>query len=216
MIKKENKPVKKRFRISSKTFFLTYPQVPSWATEFMFLDCFKQMFPKREHELMKYLITKEYHEDGNPHFHVLLEFPFVNHINSRDKLHVTLIDPVTGENVVLEGKYESSRKMYSVIKYMLKDQQEEPFTNLRLLTYKGVVHDDVESYLLYKARYEGVEIAIREMLDYFPELMKHIVRLKNAFKAIRETERNKERYDLLNSRIKPIDSFVNVPQKIIE
>lgn len=216
MIIKPNKNSKKRFRIQSKSFFLTYPQVPLWVTESLVLDSIKQVFPKREHEMMKYLITKEYHKDGNPHIHVFLEFPFINYINSREQLNLSLIEPETGKEKVLEGKYESSKKKYSVIKYVLKDQCGDPFTNMRLLIYRNTVHDNVEEYLLHRARYEGVEKTVMELMDYFPELMKQIVRLTSAFKRIREAERNKERQELMLSRIKPMDSYVNIPVEVLE
>lgn len=174
------------------------------------------MFPEREHEMMDYLITKEYHKDENPHIHVFLEFPFTNHINSREQLNLSLVNPETGEIKVIEGKYESSKKKYSVIKYMLKDQTEEPFTNIRLLIYRDTVHDDVEDYLLHKARYEGVEKTVFELMDHFPKLMKQIVRLKNAFKKVREAESNKERQERMLSRIRPLEDYTNAPLEALK
>lgn len=209
---KENKP---RFRIRSKTFFLTYPQAPTWATESMFLDCYWKMFPKQEHETMKYLITREMHEDGNPHFHVFLEFPFTNDL-SREKLHVNLKDSISGEEVVLEGKYETAKKKYSVMKYMLKSKnpEQEPFTNIHLLIYKNEIHDNVESYLYHKAQYEGVEKVLLEILDRFPEFRSQFTRLKSTFKAIRTVQLNKERQEALRLSILPLTDFKNVPPAV--
>lgn len=216
-LKKQNKSSKKkpRFRIRSKTFFLTYPQVPAWATESMFLECYREIFPKREHEMMEYLIGKELHQDGNPHMHVFLEFPFTNDV-TRKRLHVTLKDPGTGENVVIQGSYESAKKKYSVMKYILKDLEGEAFTNIRLLIYRDTIHEEVESYLLHIAQYDGVEVALRELLDHFPEYNKNIIRFRNGFRAIRQAERDRERQKLLLSRIKPLDSYVNVPIEALE
>jgi len=56
----------KKFRLDSKSFYLTYPQSGDLTRERV-LEHF-QTFPKFD----KYLISKELHKDGEPHIHALL------------------------------------------------------------------------------------------------------------------------------------------------
>jgi len=58
--------ISKKFRLSSKSFYLTYPKSGDLTRERV-LEHF-QTFPKFD----KYLISKELHKDGDPHIHALL------------------------------------------------------------------------------------------------------------------------------------------------
>jgi hypothetical protein len=93
MKKKSTKRLEEKegFRIRSKKFFLTYPQVPDIPElKQQFLNSLKKSFLNQE---MKYIISKEFHQDGNPHIHVYLECENQQQIYSTDKSHVTLVDP---------------------------------------------------------------------------------------------------------------------------
>ena len=58
---------KKKFRISAKTLFLTYPQVDKSIKKEGFLAFISQKL-----QIQDYVIAIEKHADGNPHIHAYL------------------------------------------------------------------------------------------------------------------------------------------------
>jgi hypothetical protein len=130
MIENTTKDKLKRFRIRSKKFFLTYPQIPNVANmKNQFLNSLESTF---SYSKMKYVISEEKHKDGNSHIHVYLEFGSKQQISSREKLHVNVIG-VEGEEYVCQGKYESVKSTSRVLEYITKHGEESDLlTNMDL------------------------------------------------------------------------------------
>jgi hypothetical protein len=129
---------KSEFRIRSKRFFLTYPQVPNIVgLEQQFLDSLKKSFQNQE---MQYFISKEFHQDGNPHIHVFLEFENQQQILSRNRLHVTLIDPDSKRVTVQEGNYQSVRNRTKVLEYVTKYMKFGYLTNIEIPIVNDVIY----------------------------------------------------------------------------
>ena len=146
---------KKRFRIRSKKFLLTYPKVIDLLNlEHLFLQAMQEAFGVLKRKEMKYIIVKELHEDGTPHIHIYLEFEKKMSIESRDKLHVTLKNN-DGAEIVQEGKYEAVRNSGAVIEYVLKDVDENYMTNMSLPIVDGVIYGNPEEHLLAVLETEG-------------------------------------------------------------
>jgi len=121
--------VKRRFRIRSKKFFLTYPKVIDLSgLEQLFLRGIEGTF-KMNKKKIKYIIVKKLHEDGMPHIYTYLEFKKRQAIYSRGRLHVKLTN-TDGKAVVQEGKYEAARKKELVIQYILKNVDKDYITNI--------------------------------------------------------------------------------------
>jgi hypothetical protein len=113
----KNKITTKRFRIRSKKFFLTYPQVPDVENiEEQFIKAFENIFGTNN---MKYFLCKEKHKDGNPHIHVYLEFNTRQEIPSRERLHVKIV--LNGQIKLCEGRYEAVRNSEKTLDYISKD-----------------------------------------------------------------------------------------------
>jgi hypothetical protein len=138
VMKAKNEEDKSKFRIRSKRFFLTYPQVPNIVgLEQQFLYSLKKSFHNQE---MQYFISKEFHQDGSPHIHVFLEFENQQQILSRNRLHVTLIDPDSKKVYVQEGNYQSVRNKIKVLEYVTKHMKSGYLTNIEIPEINGVVY----------------------------------------------------------------------------
>jgi len=92
------------FRINSKKFFLTYPRTGSTTVEEL-LSFLENLRP-----LHAYVISRELHEDGEPHLHAFAEF--------RDKINVRT-------NTFFDfnhhhGNYQGARNAKQVIDYVKK------------------------------------------------------------------------------------------------
>ncbi len=128
IIKEKSGGERKDFCIRSKKFLLTYPQVLDLPDlEKQFATSLQKSFPN---DNVSYFIVKELHKDGNPHIHVYLEFKHQQQIYSRDKLHVTLIDPNSGKSVIQEGKYEGVRSKDKTLEYISKHDEFGYETNM--------------------------------------------------------------------------------------
>jgi hypothetical protein len=89
---------------------------------------------------MQYFISKEFHQDGNPHIHVFLEFENQQRILSRNRLHITLIDPDSKKVIVQEGNYQSVRNRTKVLEYVTKYMKFGYLTNIEIPIINGVIY----------------------------------------------------------------------------
>lgn len=118
---------------------------------------------------MSYVVTKELHEDGTPHRHIYLEFKKQMCVESRNRLHVKLINN-GGEKIIQEGKYEVVRSSGAVIEYILKDANKDYITNMNLPTVNGVVYNSPEEHLLAILKAKGLEAAADILLKEYESL----------------------------------------------
>lgn len=63
-----------KFQLSTKSLFLTYPKVPADWTKNLVRDTVYKIASDAGNQPYGYLVARELHEDGTPHFHVLLQF----------------------------------------------------------------------------------------------------------------------------------------------
>ena len=102
---------KKEFRLNSKKLFLTYPNVGDTSiTKEQILEQLQQ----KVGSIKNYIIAKELHENGVPHFHVLLELTKRIDIKNIQKLDLDFNDKI------YHGNYQSCKNLDSTIKYCSK------------------------------------------------------------------------------------------------
>ena len=141
---KENR--KGEFRIRTRRFFLTYPQLPA---DFENLEeaavlNYERIF-KMERSKFKHTICKELHEDGNPHLHVYLEFTSVQRIYSKTKLDLKL----EGHEEAFHGNYQAVKSQHATLQYILKSAEDldSVVTNWEMPIHNGVYYTSCEEHL---------------------------------------------------------------------
>jgi hypothetical protein len=117
MEKKKKKQKLKKFRLSAKTLFLTYPR-----TNLKPIQAYQQL----EQILInwgiaEFLIVQEEHQintsiNESTHLHAYIKLHKKANINSPEYLHL-----LNNRNEKIKGKYETVKKKESVIQYLLKD-----------------------------------------------------------------------------------------------
>jgi len=137
---------KKSFRLRTKRFFLTYPQLPLVDNlQEQAITNFERVFMMKR-DNFRYVISEESHEDGNPHLHVYLEFDSVQGIYSQTKLDLVLKG--IGEQS-FHGNYQTVKSEHAAIQYVIKAAEsfDEFCTNKDLPVYLGKYFTSVEEHL---------------------------------------------------------------------
>jgi len=164
------------FRINVKKLFLTYPQVSKNLNHELVL---KQL--KEKLSIEDYIIALEMHEDGSPHYHILLV------LSKRCDIKISsYLDLKDQDNNVFHGKYEKVKNFKNAIKYVVKENNF--ITNMRLPIYKGNFIQP-EEFVIHQAREKGEIEALNDYIKDYPErLTKYLSILKRTLKNIREIE----------------------------
>lgn len=102
--------MQQRFRISSKTLALTYPQCDLGKEEALGLIQRKL----QEHNILDYLVAQENHKDGGKHLHMYIKLD--KKLDSRDAACLDL----NGNH----GHYKGATKVEGWIEYLLKEDKE--------------------------------------------------------------------------------------------
>lgn len=107
-------PVKEKsnFRLQSKRFFLTYPQVNPNSTKEQLLAYLTDVFNTIHNPIKFYCIGKEAHKDGGIHYHIVIELtkgPYIRQVRFFDweNHHPNISAPI--------------RNLYNTIQYCKKD-----------------------------------------------------------------------------------------------
>lgn len=170
-----NQPLKTEFRLSSKTYFITYKgssDTGQKITKKSLSDFLLHTNPfDRKLRPEKYLVCEQMYDSGEPHFHVILIYPHRKEIISPDHYDFLGIHP----------NIQTMRNMRAALQYVHK-QDPHPLTNMDILQQcrkakakdtsslyqllqtqmlKDPIHFDLDSYLhehgifkqIYKANY---------------------------------------------------------------
>lgn len=146
---------KRNFRIHAKRIYLTYSQVNERMQSTDVLDALKN----KKSFCFKHVISKEYHQDGGTHFHVLLE--------ATKKFNITEVDflDIKYQDKSYHGNYQAVRSFTNIVEYVCKaGDYVTDFTNIqqgKLLSLKEL--------LIQKALEEGVSKALLEHCKHLPE-----------------------------------------------
>lgn len=98
-------PPETNFRLKGKKLFLTYPKCPIVPDEI--LKALKDTIKK---ELEKYIIVQEFHKDGTPHIHCLLEYTQIFETKNQHLLDI-------GD---YHGNYATVKNYPAAIRYLKK------------------------------------------------------------------------------------------------
>lgn len=99
------------WRLQAQNLFLTYPKCEMLKETA--LENVKQFFGAK---LDRAVVSRELHEDGTPHLHMLIQMKQGKRYDSRNKNHLdSLVDPPQ------HGNYQSAKKLSRVLKYVIKD-----------------------------------------------------------------------------------------------
>ncbi len=145
---------KNNFRISAKRVYLTYSQVNECMQN---QDVLHDLRSKKTF-CFKHVISKEYHQDGGTHFHVLLE--------ATDKFNITEADflDITYQGKSYHGNYQAVRSFRNVVEYICKaGDYVTDFTNIQ----QGKVLSTKE-LLIQSALELGVSNALIEHCKQLP------------------------------------------------
>jgi len=114
---KTKKVVVKDYKLRTRRFFLTYPQLPSSIShedlKKTALSSFESIF-KMNRKDFKYVISVESHEDGKPHLHAYLEFGLSQSIYSASKLDLEF------DGELRHGDYVSVKSPHVTLRYIIK------------------------------------------------------------------------------------------------
>lgn len=147
----------KKFRLSGKSFFLTYPQCP--------------MQREHLHEHLKglgeysyVLIARELHQDGHHHLHVLIQY-----IDKKNIRNAKFFD-VLGYH----GNYQTARDTEKVREYLLKADE----TPLEYGMYASNKQSDLQKRA--KDNKKIIETDITQLIDSGVIHVSNIVKIKQA------------------------------------
>ena len=147
----------KNFRLRCKKFFLTYYKLPNLNNlEELALSNFERIFK---------INRKKFHEDGNLHLYVYLEFSMVRGIYSYGKLSLIL----NGEKYY--GIYKSVKSEHSSVQYIIKTTGDlnKLYKNKYLPIYKGKYFNDISRHLSAVFVNEGKEAALDVLYRNYPK-----------------------------------------------
>ena len=141
----------KKFRITAKKAFFTWPQCPVTKEE-----CLKQLYELLSHwELLKYRICEEKHQDGSPHLHA-----YVQCLRKISTTIPTFVDLVW-EGVTYHGNYQSCRNPHAVKQYCQKGDNPNFIDNL---------DDNMFTDLIEIAKKHGTKRAISQLAEINAEM----------------------------------------------
>ena len=159
---------KKEFRIRTRRFFLTYPQLPGDIEnlEELAVTNFERIF-RMDRSDFKYTICKELHEDGNPHLHVYLEFNAVQKIYSPTKLDLV----IEGKEEPYHGNYQAVKSQHGTLQYIIKAAPsiDSVTKNWEMPLYRGVYYTSCEEHLHAVLKNEGLSKARSVLYESYPK-----------------------------------------------
>lgn len=199
------------FRLRTKRFYLTYPQLPAGDYDFteIALKTYEQIF-SLDRTRFNYVISMEKHKDGNDHLHVYLQFEFVQKIYSANKLDLILTTN-QGKTMTCHGNYQSVKSQHKTLSYITKESAFE--TNMELPIHSGTYYSNPHDHLYKVMKTDGLRASIDVLYKLYPSLAVKrgstilnnlILAAKYKFEANREAK--KPRFEL--------QDFKNIPPEI--
>jgi hypothetical protein len=203
MQKKNNKEIKKDFRLRGKKLYLTYSQLDK-NVEFIKEEALNQLKNKLK-SIKEYIIAEEKHQDGGLHIHCFFELNIKIDISGADYFDLIF------NGKVYHGNYQIGKKKMAIISYLVKECNY--ITNMHLPVKDGKVLKP-EEHLFYICKEEGLNRAEEALYEYYPliaakkgsTILKNLTRLSN-FNLEKKTESTElerifkiEDFDLLSEK----------------
>jgi len=165
---KSGKVVIKGYRLRTRKFFLTYPQLPSSINHGHLketaLSSFELVF-KMNRKDFKYVISVELHQDSNPHLHVFLDFGLPQDISSASKLDLKF-----GKKYY-HGNYQAVKSPHATLQYIIKTVENYDLLsrNMELPLYKGRYYSNIHEHLYEILVGEGQKAAVDALYSIYPK-----------------------------------------------
>lgn len=160
----------KKKRVAAKNIFLTYSKVSSDLTHQYILD-----FIKGALQIKYYIVAREFHEDGTPHFHLLIS-SFSKFDFTLDTINIP--DPADAKQAYVPH-YKPVYNYATLAQYCYKNNDYIHNVPQHLSSVKGqIIYDDK---LLKRLKEENVEDIIREMMTKDPKVVKNVTSLRRDF-----------------------------------
>lgn len=160
-----------RFRIQSKSWFLTYPKLDIDKQEL--LDELKKKVESKKRVLLRAVVCRELHKDGTPHMHAYIEIDKM--YNCRD----ARFWDVAGHH----GDYAKCRNVFAAAKYIKKDGD--------VLEYGDISWAEKLNSKAEKRRERGLKMmesgtTMKEILEEDPGLALQADRVQKALYACKQ------------------------------
>lgn len=214
MVGKKDKKEEKQFRLRTKRFYLTYPQLPADYPDLkeLALSNFERIFGLTRYDFT-YAICVEKHEDGNPHIHAYLSFPYIQKVYSANRLD--LIMPAPHEDVTFHGNYQSVRSEHQVLSYLLKTvvSPEDFVTNRPMPVLDGVYYSNPEEHIFAVCRKEGLKNSVNILFSMYPKLA-----VNKAGSIIANLTKMDQHFFTVNNpdpEPRALEDFVSLPATIL-
>jgi hypothetical protein len=186
-----------KFRLSARSLFLTYSQIPKFTTKEFILE----NLSSKQLNIDSYIIALENHADGNLHAHVYLENKSKFSIRNSDFLNLLI------ENKIYHGNYQAVRSKKAVFQYITKTD-DAVLTNMCLRNGRLLKPEEI---LLENSRTLGITQALIKFQEEYPsEAMKRITHYKKNLETIHSLS------NLPTKAIEfPIESF-HIPSRVVK
>lgn len=204
----------KKFRIRSKSFFLTWPQVPD--VDNLLGNCYEQikaMFKIKSDTFWSYFIVIEHQKNDDKRVHAWLVFKGTKDVSDINALHLT--GKVGNKFHVYKGNYQAGRNKSEILKYLLKTvalkhrPEDKPCcsTNMKIPAINGIYFDDDLEHLYYVLRKDGFAAPLKALYKLYP-----LVALSNDQK-IKQNLEQKTRVLSDSKAVRGLGSF-NIPAPV--
>ena len=147
-MKKNN--IKKEFRLYSKKMFLTYSQInksfdlnlEDLLIKQQVLQQLEEKIKNKTTKIKDYLISLEYHQDGNKHIHVFLELEKRIDILDSSFFDLIFMDDNKKEYII-HGNYQVGKNKDSILNYLIKSDINF-LSNMKLYIKEGKILKPME------------------------------------------------------------------------
>ncbi len=167
------------FRLSARSLCLTYSDVNVDLSKYQEKELQELILKQLQTKPLKikdYVIGLEYHQNGVPHFHVVLTLSEKCDIQSPRTLDLEI------EGKVFHGKYEATRTKKNALDYAVKGGNF--LTNLTIETHEGKIVTPEEK-AFYNCMTVGQRNALKAYVTKYPErAMKKLSSLKATLKNL--------------------------------
>lgn len=165
-----------KFRVHARKLLLTYSNVPEDLT---LMSVIKQL--QTNINMKQYVISKERHASGAPHYHVILILHKKLDIRSTTRFHIVYNEQSYSCNI------QSVRSLTHAVSYVCKDQ--DYCTNINEI-HNGVLVD-IEELLIERARAYGVDLTLQDYVKDQPKKAlggKNLVSLRKTLNTVLEVD----------------------------
>jgi hypothetical protein len=185
--RKKNKPVQKpNYLYRGKQHFLTWPQTPFLDRAFV-MQAIQDCAAARNTTVVTAFVGREFHKDGNTHFHAYVKTEHSVYIYPKDwdfKCEIETCDPEDPAVIVCHGNYQSVKDVQKVVEYVRKEDDE-------VLCFGKC---DIDTVI--RARKKRTAVAYEavlargaldsELIEQYPEMLPNLDKIARGLAIVRD------------------------------